>query len=60
MDEIRTRCQEGNAAVTEAANQAQAQAAEAHRQQAIIFGLLAARLSAPRTNVNVTQTQYGY
>jgi len=60
MDEIRTRCQEANAAVTDAANQAQSQAAEAHRKQGIIFGLLAARLSAPRTNVNVNQTQYGY
>ena len=59
MAEIQSRCREGNAAVVEAAAQAQAQAAEAHRKQGIIFGLLAARLSAPRTNVNVSQTQYG-
>lgn len=60
MDDLRSRCQEGNAAVAEAAAQAQAQAAEAHREQDIIFKLIAARLSAPRTTVNVSQSPNGY
>ncbi len=55
MDEVRSGCREGNVAVAEAAIQAQAQSAKAQRERDIIYMLIAARLSAPRTTVNVSQ-----
>ncbi len=59
MAEIQSRCEQGNAALLEADARTREQVDDAHREQAIIFGLIAARLSAPSVNVNANSTQ-GY
>ncbi len=46
--------------MAEAGAQAQIQVQQAQRKQDIFFALLAARLSASRTNVNVIQSPYTY